>query len=124
MARPKSTGPTDHELSILKILWEESPLNVTEILERLDKKPKPAYSSLLTIVRLMDKKGYLKYEKKGKAFFYSPILNEKKYLKKEIKKLVNNVFEGSQYQLAVNLIQEDNLNRDEIENLKKILEEL
>lgn len=124
MARPKSTGPTDHELMILKILWESSPLSVNEILERFPKKPVPAYSSLLTIVRLMDQKGYIKHEKQGKAYFYEPVLKEKSYSKSEVNKLVNKIFDGSKYDLAVNLLKEEKLKPSEIKKLKSLLEEL
>lgn len=124
MARPKSSGPTDHELIILKILWENSPLSVNEILERFPKKPVPAYSSLLTIVRLMDKKGYICHEKQGKAYFYEPVLKEKSYSKSEVKKLVDKIFGGSKYDLAVNLIKNEKLKADEIQQLKNLLEDL
>ncbi len=124
MARPKSSEPTKHELEILKLLWEESPLSVADILDRFPKKPKPAYSSILTIVRLMDKKGYVKHEKKGKAYYYSPVLKEKKYSRIEIKKLADTMFGGSQYDLAVNIIKQEKLKPEEIKELKLLLEEL
>ena len=124
MARPKTTGPTDYELNILKILWKEAPLRISEVLERFPQKPKPAYSSLLTIVRLMDKKGYIKYEQKGKAYFYSPILKEDKYSKSEIKKLADSVFGGSKYDLAVNIIKKEKLKPEEVAQLKKLVEGL
>lgn len=124
MARPKSSGPTDYELAILKILWSEAPLSISEILERFPKKPKPAYSSLLTIVRLMDKKGYISHEKKGKAYFYYPVLKEEKYSKSEIKKLADTIFGGSKYDLAVNIIKKEKLKPEEVAHLKKLVEEL
>ena len=124
MPRPKSSGPTDHELMILKVLWKHSPLSIAEILERFPKKPKPAYSSLLTIVRLMAQKGYIKHEKRGKAFYYEPILKEKSYSRSQVKKLVDSVFGGSKYDLAVNLIKEEKLKPSEIKDLKKLLDNL
>lgn len=124
MARPKSSNPTDYELSILKILWEESPLSVSQILERIEKKAKPAYSSLLTIVRLMETKGYLNHEKRGKAFFYWPILKQEKVSHQAITKLVDSIFGGNPYKLAVNIIQKEQLSEDEVAELKRIVEEL
>ena len=124
MARPKSLGPTDHELVILKILWESSPLSVQEILQRFPKKPVPAYTSLLTIVRLMEKKGYIDHEKQGKAFYYRPLLKESSFSHSEVGRLVERVFGGSSFDLAVNLLKDEKLNQGEIKKLKKLLEEL
>lgn len=124
MARPKSSGPTNHELEILKVLWSKSPLSVAEIIERFPKTPKPAYSSMLTAVRLMDQKGYIKHKKQGKAYFYSPVLEEESHSRSEIKKLANSVFGGSQYDLAVNIIKSEKLKPEEVTELKQLLEEL
>ena len=124
MPRPKSTKPTSHELMILRVLWKEHPLSIAEILEKIPKKPKPSYSSLLTIVRIMDQKGFIQYEKRGKAFFYSPVLKEEKYSKLEIKNLADSLFGGSSFDLAVNIIKKEKLQPEEIESLKKLLEEL
>ncbi|MCB0411037.1 MAG: BlaI/MecI/CopY family transcriptional regulator, partial [Bdellovibrionales bacterium] len=74
MARPKQPGLTENEIEVMKILWEEHPLKVADILDALDKKPKPAYTSLMTLVQTMEKKGYIKAIKDGKAYLYSPLL--------------------------------------------------
>lgn len=66
MARPTATGLTDHELAIMQILWDESPLSIGESLERFPREPKPAYTSLLTAVQSIEKKGLVGHEKKGK----------------------------------------------------------
>lgn len=124
MARPKNNGPTDHELLILNILWKEAPLGVAEILERFPKKPLPAYSSLLTIVRLMEQKGYIKHIKEGKAFLYSPLLKQEHHKKTELKKVADKLFDGSRFDLAVNLLKEEKLSASEIRQLKALLEEL
>ena len=124
MARPKTNGPTDYELEILSVLWAQSPLSVGELLERLNRTPKPAYTSLLTIVRSMEVKGFLKHTQEGKAFLYSPVLKKAKYKRSEIKRVADRLFGGSTVELAVNLISEEKLTTEEIEKLKKILEGL
>ena len=124
MARPKSENPTDHELSILKILWNDAPLTVHELLDRFPRDPKPAYSSLLTIVRLMDKKGYLRHQKTGKAFQYFPVLEKSVYSKSQIKNLAEKIFGGSSYDLAVNLLKNEKLKPSEVQKLKKLVEDL
>ena len=88
MARPQMAGLTEHELSIMRILWKRAPLTVSEILEHWPRKPKPAYTSLLTAVRAMDKKGYLKHAQEGKAYFYSPVLQKGQYRSSQLKRLI------------------------------------
>ncbi len=124
MARPSASGPTDHEMMIIDILWQASPLSIAEILERFPRQPKPAYTSILTIVRNMEKKGYLRHKKDGKAFLYSPKLKQEDYKKSEIRKIADRLFGGNKFELAVNLIKEEKLGVVEIRQLKKLLEDL
>jgi BlaI family transcriptional regulator, penicillinase repressor len=124
MARPPASGLTEHELAIMKILWKHPPMTVSDILELWPRNPKPAYTSLLTAVRLMEDKKYLTHTKKGKAFLYSPLLQRSQYRNNQLKRFIGGLFDGNAYELAVNLIKAEELNREEIKNLKKLLEEL
>ena len=124
MGRPKTESLTDHELTIIKILWDESPLCIAEILQRFPRKPKPAYTSLLTVVGAMEKKGYVAHVQGGKAYLYSPSIKKKEYEHSQIEKLVEKFFDGDSLSLAVNLIKRERLNAREIERLKRMLGEL
>lgn len=124
MARPTGTGLTDHELAIMQILWERSSLTVNEILEQFPREPKPAYTSLLTAVQSMEKKGFVAHEKDGKAYRYRPILQKSKYKKSALRRLLGSVFDDNPYDLAVNLLKDENLGKDEIQKLKQLLEML
>jgi len=74
MARPGSEHPTELELEILKVLWDESPLPVRDVRGRLDKKAARTltHSSVITMLNIMVRKGYLRRKKDGKAFLFSP----------------------------------------------------
>lgn len=124
MVRPTTTGLTDHELTIMQILWESPLLTVTEILEQFPREPKPAYTSLLTAVQSLEKKGIIAHEKDGKAYRYIPLLQKAKYKKSALRRLLGNVFEGDPYELAVNLLKDEKLGKDEIQKLKQLLEKL
>ncbi len=124
MARPASSNLTEHELMIMRILWEEEPLTVNEILKRFPREPKPAYTSLLTALQAMTKKGVLAHKPDGKAYRYSPLLKANKYKRSALKRLVSSVFGGNAYDLAVNLIQEENLSKEDLHKLKNLLEDL
>lgn len=124
MVRPAASGLTDHELAIMQILWEDSPLTVNDILERFPREPKPAYTSLLTAVQSMEKKELISHQKDGKAYRYQPVLKKSKYKKSALRRLLDHVFENDTYDLALNLLKHETLSKEEIENLKILLEKL
>lgn len=110
------------ELDVMHALWASAPLKVSEILTRLSRKSKPAYTSLLTLVQTMEKKGYIRHIKDGKAYSYFPVLKKDLFKSSEIQRITKRLFGGSSFSLAVSLIQDEDLSPSEIEELKKILE--
>jgi predicted transcriptional regulator len=122
MARPRSTQLTEHELSIMKILWQQSPLSVAEILERLPRTPKPAYTSLLTVVRTLEQKGHIAHAKESKAHLYYPTLRKHVYQRRELQRLVRGLFDGDAFALAVNVIKSEPLDEEELAELKQLLD--
>ena len=124
MARSEAVILTDHELSIMRILWDEAPLGVQEILDRFPRKPKPAYTSLLTAVRSMEKKGLLSHVKAGKAFLYRPLLQKAKYKRSALMRLLKSVFDGDAFDLAANLVKAEALDANDVDQIKRMLEDL
>jgi BlaI family transcriptional regulator, penicillinase repressor len=122
MARPKQPGLTENELDVMKALWADSPLKVSELLERLNRHPKPAYTSLLTLVQAMERKGYITHQQDGKAYSYSPKLQHQRFMNHEIKRVAKRLFNDSPFALAVNLVKDEHLSSEEIKQLKQILE--
>lgn len=123
MPRPRSPGLTENELAVMNILWEQSPLKVSDILSCLNKTPKPAYTSLLTLVQTMEVKGYINHQKIGKAYYYSPILKQEKFLMSEVKRIAKRLLGGSPGMLVLNLVKNEQLNESEIKALKQLLKE-
>lgn len=123
MARPKQPGLTENELDVMKVLWTEAPLKVAEILERIERKPKPAYTSLLTLVQAMERKGYIAHEQVGKAYSYFPKLLQKHFHTSEIKRVAKRLFDGSPFALAVNLVKDEHLSDAEVKELRRLLGE-
>ena len=124
MARPIQPGLTENEFMVMKELWAHSPLTVAQILEKLDRQPKPAYTSLLTLVQAMEKKGYIGHHKEGKAYTYFPILKQSAFTSGEIQRMSERLFGGRSLSLLMNLIENEQLSREDVEQLKKMLEEL
>jgi BlaI family penicillinase repressor len=124
MARPHVRGLTENELEIMQVLWEQSPISVADILETLSKHPKPAYNSVLTLVRILEKKGHVKHKKEGKAFLHSPLLDRQHYRQSEVKSLLSRLFQGDVIDLAVSLVKSKPLSPSDRKELKRLLEDL
>jgi BlaI family penicillinase repressor len=124
MPRPRQPGLTENELEVMRALWaKQLPLKVSDILSCLKRTPKPAYTSLLTLVQIMEKKGYIKHQKNGKAFSYLPILQQKKFLISEVKRIAKRLFGGSPGKLVLNLVENEQLSDAEIDMLKQLLKD-
>lgn len=123
MARPRQPGLTENELEVMKILWAQSPLKVSDVLDLIGRKPKPAYTSVLTLIQSMEKKGYIRHIKDGKAFSYSPILQQGKFLSTEVKRIAKRLFDSTPGALILNLVKQEQLSAEEIAELKKLLKD-
>jgi predicted transcriptional regulator len=122
MARPRQPGLTENELEVMKVLWEGAPLKVAEMLERISRPSKPAYTSLLTLVQAMERKGYVAHRLDGKAYSYFPKLQQKNFMSTEVQRMAKRLFNSSPFALAVNLVKDEHLTREEINQLKQLLE--
>lgn len=122
MPRKPSPHPTEFELTILKILWLESPITVREIREELSELGREvAHTSVITMLNIMVEKGYLKKEKQGKQYVFWPIVEEAVVSNKMLGDMVDRVFDGSAKRLVLNLIDSPDLDRDELLELRKMI---
>ena len=123
MARPESEHPTELELEILKVLWEDAPLPVREVRARLEAKAdRPlAHSSVITILNIMHRKGFVKRKKEGKSFLFSPKLQKDQVAGSMMGDLLSRVFEGSASDLVLNLLETADLDSDELAEIRKLI---
>jgi BlaI family transcriptional regulator, penicillinase repressor len=120
--RLKSATLTEAELRIMEVLWQRNSASVQQVLESLPGKPVLAYNSVLTTIRILEKKGYLGHAKDGRAHIYSPLVLREDARRSEISHLVGRFFKNSHEQLALNVLEERGLDRKELDKLKKMLE--
>lgn len=123
MARPGSEHPTELELEILKILWDDSPLPVREVRSRLETKSGRvlAHSSVITMLNIMHRKGFLKRKKEGKSFLFSPKLKKKTVTGGIMGDMLSRVFDGSTSDLVLNLLETTDLDAEELAELRKLI---
>ena len=116
-----STTLTEAELRIMEVLWNKGPATVQQVLDRLPLKPSLAYNSVLTTVRVLEKKGYVGHEQDGRAHVYHPLLERKDATRSEIRHLVSRFFRDSHEDLVLNILEDRGLDAEELVELKKIL---
>ena len=122
MPRRQSATLTEAELRIMEVLWQRKSGTVQQVLDDLPQKPALAYNSVLTIIRILEKKGYVEHAKDGRAHIYAPVVDREDARRSEVRHLVSRFFRNSQEQLALNILEERGLDREEIERLKQMLD--
>lgn len=123
MARSKSTTLTEAELRIMNVLWDRQAATVHEVLESLPAKPALAYNSVLTIVRILEKKGYVRHVKDKRAHVYTPQIDRKDATRFEVRHLISRFFGDSHELLALNVLEETSLDAEELNRLRQLLTE-
>ena len=123
MPRPKSPNLTDGELRLMRVLWDKGGASVGDVVEALKERPKPAYNTVLTLLRILEKKGYVTHRKDGRAFIFMPLLDKEHATRSALAALVNRFFEGSPRLLMLNLLEDEQLSPEALEQLKQRIEE-
>ena len=111
------------ELGILNVLWERGSSTVREVLEALPAQPKPVYTTVLTMMRLMHEKGYLDRRQEGRAHVYQAKLREKPTKQSLLRQLVGTAFRGSAEAAVVGLLEAESLSRNELARIRKLVDE-
>ena len=123
MARPGSEHPTDLELEILKVLWEEAPLSVRDVRGRLESEAQRTltHSSVITMLNIMVRKGFLRRQKEGKAFLFSPKVAKENVSGGFVGDLLSRVFNGSPAAMVLNLLETTDLDGEELAELRRLI---
>jgi BlaI family transcriptional regulator, penicillinase repressor len=122
LARSRSATLTEAELRIMNVLWEKESATVHEVLEALPAQPALAYNSVLTIIRILEKKGYVKHVKDRRAHVYTPSIDRKDASRFEVRHLVSRFFGNSDELLVLNILEEKSLDPEELARLRQLLE--
>ncbi len=112
---------TDRELDIMNALWETGGATATEVQKRLA--DKLAYNTVLTMLRILEDKGYLRHEEEGRAFRYIPRVARKAAKASAVKRLVRKLFDGEAKLLATELVANRSLTDDDLRELRALLDE-
>jgi predicted transcriptional regulator len=119
----KSPTLTEAELRLMEVLWQVGPATVHKILEALPAKLPLAYNSVLTTIRILEKKGYVQHVKEGRAHVYAPMVGKREATRFEIKNLVGRFFKDSHELLVLNILEDKSIDADELRRLGQLLQE-
>ena len=109
---------TKAEEQVMQVLWQMEKGFVKDILEKLPE-PKPAYNTVSTIVRILEKKGFVGYQAFGKTHEYYPLVKKEKYTKQYLKNFVGSYFGGSYKQLVSFFAKQENMDLKQLDELMK-----
>lgn len=112
---------TQKEEEVIRIFWEHGPLLVKEALEFFPE-PKPHINTLSTVIRVLEKKGYMGHEKQGGTYRYHALLNKDTYKKSTLMSMLRNYFDNSFKSLVSALVEEKQLSEEEIKECIDIIE--
>jgi predicted transcriptional regulator len=118
----KSPTLTQAELRLMEVLWTRGPATVHQLLEDIPAKPSLAYNSVLTTIRILEKKGYVKHAKDGRAHIYMPVMGRKEATRFEVRNLVSRFFKDSHELLLLNILEDKNIDAEELKRLAQLAE--
>jgi len=119
---PRQSGTlTEAELRIMNVLWANGSGTVQQVLDSITEKPSLAYNSVLTTIRVLERKGYLKHLKDGRAHVYTPVIGQKEATRSEIRHLVSRFFQDSHELLLLNVLEDRGVEPEELAQLRQML---
>jgi BlaI family transcriptional regulator, penicillinase repressor len=121
--KPKKTVPTDQELEILKVVWQRGEATVREVFRDLSAQRKIAYTTVLTMMGILEQKGHLKKTAGERAYIYKPTKPQEQVVGSMVNEFVHRVFNGSARPLLVHLVEDPDIRPDELAEIEKLLKD-
>jgi len=122
MAKKKLPAVSRAETEILRIVWQLDKATVQEVCDKLPAKRKITYATVQTLLRRLEKKGYLKHEAEGKAHVFFAAVKSEDVIKRTVSDFLERLFGGDPVPLMQYLAEHDKITIDDIKNLKKLID--
>ena len=123
MPRKPSAALTDAEARVMAVLWRTRTATVADVVAALRDTAAVSYSTVQTILRILESKGYVTHEKVARAFVYHPLVDERQARRRALRQLAGRLFDGSPSLLVLNVLDDDELEAAELARLKKLIED-
>ena len=122
MPRPRSQSLTDAELRVMNVLWRRGRANVGGVVDELPGPERPAYNTVLTILRILERKEYVTHEKEGRAFTFSPVVDQGEERRRVLSNVLRRFFDGSPALLVQDLLGHERVGTDEIRTVLDMID--
>jgi BlaI family transcriptional regulator, penicillinase repressor len=121
--KPKSQVLTEQELEIMKVVWSKGTATVRDVYEELLNHRRIAYTTVMTMMGILEQKGHLKKSADERAYVYSPTQPQREVLRTMVHDFVTRVFNGSAKPLLVHLLEDKNISPEELDEITKLLQD-
>lgn len=121
MPPKRSNTLTEAELRLMKILWRRGESAVTDLVSAMPDDEPLAYNSVLTTIRILERKGYVDHRQEGRAFIYRPLIAEHEAGRSEVRHVLSRFFGNSREQLLLSLLHDEEISPQELERLKEAI---
>jgi BlaI family transcriptional regulator, penicillinase repressor len=121
--RPKNNTLTPQELEIMKLVWQRGAATVRDVYEVLLERRKIAYTTVMTMMKILGTKGYLKKRRQDRAFIYRPAHPKNQVIGGMIREFIDRVFNGSAEPLLVHLVKSRHLSEKDLQKIARMVEE-
>ncbi len=112
---------TDREMDVMAVLWELGSATVAEVQSRLP--DELAYTTVLTVLRTLEEKGYVAHEEAGRAYRYRPLVERERAGESALRRMIRKLFKGSPELLMTQLVSDRDLSEEELRRLRRLLDE-
>lgn len=114
---------SEAEYEVMKVIWSNAPISTNEVVHKLSETSAWTHKTIQTLLARLVKKGVLDYKKHSRVFVYTPLVKEEEYLEQESNTFLNRFYKGRLNSMLVNFLEKDKLTKDDIDELKRILDE-
>src|SRR4026209_1784888 len=122
MARRRSPALTDAEADVMAVLWRLRKASVGDVVVAMKKTRAVTYSTVQTMLRILETKGYVTHDKVARAFIYEPVIDQRQARRRALRHLVRRLFEGSPSLLVLSILEDEGIDPSEREQLRKLIE--
>ena len=122
MARRPSATLTDGELRLMRVLWRQGPSTVAAIVDAVADANPPAYNTVQTMMRILERKGFVSHRKDGRAFVFHALVDESRAQKSAIRHMLDRFFDNSPGTLVLSLLEHEDVPDAEVRQLRELIQ--
>ena len=111
----------DLQLQVMEVIWRKGRASVADVHAELSARRKIAYTTVLTTMRALERRGVVRHEQVGKAYVYEPLVSRENYAASSVHRLVDDLFDGSREKLLCHLLGADRIGRSELASIRRML---